>query len=98
MALRFTTAGESHGPGLVAVVEGLPAGLEAQGDGSCAPSRARCTYLTLRPDRRHDQAFLEDARGRRWSLRLDALERVPLDEAATPADDAPALGSTVEDR
>jgi chorismate synthase len=28
MTLRFTTAGESHGPGLVAVVEGLPAGLE----------------------------------------------------------------------
>jgi chorismate synthase len=28
MALRFTTAGESHGPGLIAVVEGLPAGLE----------------------------------------------------------------------
>ncbi len=25
---RFVTAGESHGPGLVAVVEGLPAGLE----------------------------------------------------------------------
>jgi chorismate synthase len=28
LSLRFTTAGESHGPGLVAVVEGLPAGLE----------------------------------------------------------------------
>src|SRR2546421_1596122 len=28
MSLRFTTAGESHGPGLVAVLEGLPAGLE----------------------------------------------------------------------
>ncbi|HEY8000623.1 MAG: chorismate synthase [Vicinamibacteria bacterium] len=27
-AFRFTTAGESHGPGLVAIVEGLPAGLE----------------------------------------------------------------------
>ena len=27
MAFRFTTAGESHGPGLVAIVEGLPAGL-----------------------------------------------------------------------
>ncbi len=27
MTLRFTTAGESHGPGLVAIVEGLPAGL-----------------------------------------------------------------------
>ena len=30
--LRFTTAGESHGPGLVAVVEGLPAGLELSPD------------------------------------------------------------------
>jgi chorismate synthase len=28
MTLRFTTAGESHGPGLVAIVEGVPAGLE----------------------------------------------------------------------
>src|ERR1700730_2526090 len=27
MPFRFVTAGESHGPGLVAVVEGLPAGL-----------------------------------------------------------------------
>lgn len=27
MRLRFTTAGESHGPGLVAVLEGVPAGL-----------------------------------------------------------------------
>jgi chorismate synthase len=27
MYFRFTTAGESHGPGLVAIVEGLPAGL-----------------------------------------------------------------------
>ena len=25
--IRFLTAGESHGPGLVAIVEGLPAGL-----------------------------------------------------------------------
>ena len=28
VAFRFTTAGESHGPGLVTIVEGLPAGLE----------------------------------------------------------------------
>src|SRR5881227_4225360 len=32
MALRFTTAGESHGPGLTAIVEGLPAGLELNPD------------------------------------------------------------------
>ncbi len=28
MSLRLTTAGESHGPGLICIVEGLPAGLE----------------------------------------------------------------------
>src|SRR3954464_4755847 len=28
MSLRFVTAGESHGPGLTAIVEGLPTGLE----------------------------------------------------------------------
>ncbi len=28
MILRLITAGESHGPGLTAIVEGLPAGLE----------------------------------------------------------------------
>jgi chorismate synthase len=32
MALRFTTAGESHGPGLTCIVEGLPAGLELDRD------------------------------------------------------------------
>ncbi|HET9950151.1 MAG TPA: chorismate synthase, partial [Longimicrobiales bacterium] len=32
MTIRFTTAGESHGPGLTAVVEGLPAGLELSPD------------------------------------------------------------------
>ena len=28
MSLRYLTAGESHGPGLVAILEGMPAGLE----------------------------------------------------------------------
>src|ERR671917_59880 len=32
MSLRFTTAGESHGPGLTAIVEGIPAGLELRPD------------------------------------------------------------------
>jgi len=30
VTLNFTTAGESHGPGLVAIVEGMPAGLELE--------------------------------------------------------------------
>src|SRR5438270_918043 len=33
MALRMTTAGESHGPGLTCTVEGLPAGLALDRDG-----------------------------------------------------------------
>lgn len=32
MALRFITAGESHGPGLTCIVEGLPAGLTLDAD------------------------------------------------------------------
>ena len=32
MAIRFTTSGESHGPGLTAIVEGLPAGLPLNQD------------------------------------------------------------------
>jgi chorismate synthase len=32
MALRFLTAGESHGPALVAILEGLPAGLPLNAD------------------------------------------------------------------
>ncbi|MFL5819521.1 MAG: chorismate synthase [Solirubrobacteraceae bacterium] len=32
MELRFTTAGESHGPGLTCIVEGLPAGLRLEPD------------------------------------------------------------------
>ena len=34
--IRFLTAGESHGPGLVTVVEGLPRGLEFTADGLSA--------------------------------------------------------------
>src|ERR1700761_8819770 len=32
MALRLSSAGESHGPGLVAILTGLPAGLELDRD------------------------------------------------------------------
>jgi chorismate synthase len=31
--IRFLTAGESHGPGLVAIVEGIPSGVEFSRDG-----------------------------------------------------------------
>ena len=43
--LRFLTAGESHGPGLVAILEGLPAGLEVDAAGLAAElARRRLGY------------------------------------------------------
>src|SRR5207247_2984345 len=59
MTLRFTTAGESHGPGLVAIVEGLPAGLELD--------RARL-------DREMARRQLGHGRGGRMKIESDAVE------------------------
>ena len=43
--IRFLTAGESHGPGLVAIVEGLPAGLPFSTDDLAAElARRRMGY------------------------------------------------------
>lgn len=57
--LRFLTAGESHGPGLVTIVEGLPAGLPVSVDGIAAElARRRLGY----------------GRGRRMALEKDELE------------------------
>ncbi|MFH1329279.1 MAG: chorismate synthase [Actinomycetota bacterium] len=57
--LRFLTAGESHGPGLVAVVEGLPAGLEVTAEALAAELARR--------RRGH-------GRGRRMTVEKDQLE------------------------
>ena len=56
---RYLTAGESHGPGLVAVVEGLPSGIEVTAEGlSNELARRRLGY----------------GRGRRMRLEQDELE------------------------
>ncbi|HEX6220557.1 MAG TPA: chorismate synthase [Acidimicrobiia bacterium] len=57
--LRFLTAGESHGPGLVAIVEGLPKGLEVGLDGLSAELARR----------RHGYG-----RGARMSIEQDEIE------------------------
>jgi chorismate synthase len=59
MAFRFTTAGESHGPGLVAIVEGLPAGLELDRE---------------RLDREMARRQLGHGRGGRMKIERDAVE------------------------
>jgi len=57
--LRFLTAGESHGPGLVAVVEGLPSGIEATAEGLAAQLARR---------------RLGHGRGRRMRVERDEFE------------------------
>src|SRR3954464_9560471 len=57
--LRFTTAGESHGPALVSVLEGMPAGL---------PLLAEHVDLELA---RRQQGY---GRGRRMQIERDAVE------------------------
>jgi len=59
MELRFTTAGESHGPGLVAIVEGLPAGLRLDRE---------------RLDREMARRQLGHGRGGRMKIERDAVE------------------------
>jgi chorismate synthase len=58
-ALSFTTAGESHGPGLVAIVEGLPAGLELDRE---------------RIDREMARRQLGHGRGGRMKIESDSVE------------------------
>ena len=59
MGIRFTTAGESHGPGLVAIVEGMPAGLELDRDAL---------------DRGMARRQLGHGRGGRMKIESDAVE------------------------
>jgi chorismate synthase len=58
-AFRFTTAGESHGPGLVAIVEGLPAGLSLDRE---------------RMDREMARRQLGHGRGGRMKIESDSVE------------------------
>src|SRR5262245_60688311 len=57
--LRFTTAGESHGPALISVLEGMPAGL---------PLLAADVDVELA---RRQQGY---GRGRRMQIERDAIE------------------------
>jgi chorismate synthase len=59
VSLNFATAGESHGPGLVAIVEGLPAGLELEREAL---------------DREMARRQLGHGRGGRMKIESDAVE------------------------
>ena len=63
--LRFLTAGESHGQGLVVIVEGLPAGLGVT-EADIADELARRRLGYGRGPRQRFEAFLK--RGRRFAV------------------------------
>ena len=47
--MRWLTAGESHGPALVAILEGLPAGVYVTSDDIAAPCPAAAPGMAAAP-------------------------------------------------
>ncbi|MEX1207270.1 MAG: chorismate synthase [Acidimicrobiia bacterium] len=68
--LRFLTAGESHGPGLVAIVEGLPAGIEVSAEGIAAELARRRMGHGRGPRMRIEQDEIEVLGGIRFGKTL----------------------------
>src|SRR5436190_1667957 len=90
--LRFTTAGESHGPGLVAIVEGMPAGLELDReriDRDLARRQlghGRGGRMKIEKDRAQVMAGIRHGRtlGSPVALRIDNLDYANWEERMNP--------------
>src|SRR5215203_4938477 len=70
MGLALTTAGESHGPALVAIVTGLPAGLVLERDAIDADLRRRQQGYGRSPRQRIEQDTVEVLAGLRHGRTL----------------------------
>jgi len=70
MALRLTTAGESHGPALVAIVTGLPSGLRLEKDAIDADLRRRQEGYGRSPRQKLESDEVEVLAGLRHGLTL----------------------------
>jgi chorismate synthase len=70
MSLEFVTAGESHGPALVAIVSGLPAGLTLEKDAIDADLRRRQQGYGRSPRQRIEQDEVEVLAGLRHGRTL----------------------------
>ena len=60
----------------------LNAAFEQRGEGTCRPSRARCTFLHLSTDAEKNGHRIVDGNGVTYMLRLRAIRRVPVREAS----------------
>src|SRR6478672_7364805 len=70
MALELVTAGESHGPALVAIVTGLPAGLRIEKDGIDADLRRRQQGYGRSPRQKLESDAVEVLAGLRHGVTL----------------------------
>src|ERR687890_1328843 len=92
MALRFTTAGESHGPGLIALLEGLPAGLRLAPDDIDADlarrqlGHGRGGRMKIEKDRAQVMAGIRHGKtlGSPVALRIDNLDYANWEERMNP--------------
>src|SRR5919199_969891 len=92
MALRFTTAGESHGPGLIALLEGLPAGLHLEPDDIDRDlarrqlGHGRGGRMKIEKDRAQVMAGIRHGRtlGSPVALRIDNLDYANWEERMNP--------------
>jgi chorismate synthase len=92
MSLRFTTAGESHGPGLIALLEGLPAGLRLAPEDIDADlarrqlGHGRGGRMKIEKDRAQVMAGIRHGRtlGSPVALRIDNLDYANWEERMNP--------------
>src|SRR5918999_4546502 len=92
MALRFTTAGESHGPGLIALLEGLPAGLRLAPEDIDADlarrqlGHGRGGRMKIEKDRAQVMAGIRHGKtlGSPIALRIDNLDYANWEERMNP--------------
>src|SRR6187401_1082069 len=89
---KFTTAGESHGPGLTAIVEGLPAGLEVRPEDLNADmarrqlGHGRGGRMKIEKDRAHVTSGIRHGRtlGSPVALRIDNRDYANWEERMNP--------------
>jgi len=92
VSLRFTTAGESHGPGLIALLEGLPAGLRLAPEDIDADlarrqlGHGRGGRMKIEKDRAQVMAGIRHGRtlGSPVALRIDNLDYANWEERMNP--------------
>src|SRR3954462_4636716 len=92
MRLRFTTAGEPHGPGLIALLEGLPAGLALAPEDIDADlarrqlGHGRGGRMKIEKDRAQVMAGIRHGRtlGSPVALRIDNLDYANWEERMNP--------------